>query len=168
MRQSGQINIRDLAAHHEVDHLSVSGVAGRADQMLIGRIEEEIVQVVVQMNAAHGERARIRETLARAIVMYGTLVHRLGVIGVADFPHLLEILQGRDEAFSGRCDVYGAYARAVSAIVAYRNHLQRSQIHRIQKHQRMGKVVCHHDIAAIARHGQIAAVDPRTDFGNRL
>ena len=43
MRQPRQIDFGDLPAHVEIHHLAGMAVAGGADQMVVGRIEEEIV-----------------------------------------------------------------------------------------------------------------------------
>ena len=57
VRHAVEVQLSDLAAHVQVDHLAVFCVAGRADQQPVRLVEEEVVQIVVEADASHREGA---------------------------------------------------------------------------------------------------------------
>ena len=60
MRQAGQFDVGDLAPDEQVHHLAVLALACRADEVLIRRVEEEIVEVVIEPDAPHRKQAPFR------------------------------------------------------------------------------------------------------------
>ncbi len=51
MREPRQVDFGDLPAHVEIDHLARMAVAGGADQVIVGRVEKEIVEDAVEHRA---------------------------------------------------------------------------------------------------------------------
>jgi len=56
MRQAGQLHVGDLAPNQQIYDLAVLAIPGRADQVVVGWVKEEVVEVVIQLDAPHRKR----------------------------------------------------------------------------------------------------------------
>ncbi len=90
MRQTGNVDVGDLSADHQVDDLAVSGVAGGAYEMFIGAVEEEVVEIVVKADLADGKGLRLLRRALNAVVVDEAVSGR--VVSVKHFPDLRDVL----------------------------------------------------------------------------
>ena len=168
MRHASQIEFGDAPPQVEVHHLTLFAVARGADQQAVRLVEEEVVQIVVQVYAAHRERpALARHALVQAVVVHGTVVYRQRLVRIGDLPHLRDVLERRDEAVPRRGVVYRAHPRFLAA-VAHRDDPDRFQIDRVQQHQAVRQIVGHHDVTPVSGDRQVAGVYAGADLGHVL
>ena len=121
-------------------------VAGGADQVLVARVEEEVVQQGVGGHSAH---------LCLAVFD-------------GDFPGFGNVFQGSNKAASGWCGVDGAYPGALSGIVFNGDKIQHLQIGGVEQHHGVGQVVCCQHIVAVSGNCDVAHVDAGANFGHHF
>ena len=167
VRHAGQVDAADLAANVQVHHLAAAAARG-ADQVVVMRVEEEIVEVIVEHDAARCERPRHRESFCHLVVVHEAVEHRRRVVVVAHFPDFGNVLERGDKALARRGVVHRRHARGLAVVILHIDHLERLEVARIEHHQRMRQVVRDHRIAAVARYREIARVDAGAHFGDEL
>ncbi len=156
MRQSRQIDIRNLAAHDQIDDLAVRRVTGCADNILVTDVEEEVIQIVVEPHAPNGKSLRLLRHSLVAVIVHDSVVH--GIVAVLDLPEFFQILECDDEAFTRWGVVNRAHPRTDALVVFDPDDFLESEVFRIQDDQAVGQVVRHHRVAPVGGNGHIARV----------
>ena len=90
----------DVAADREVDDDRRLALARRAEQVAVGRIEEEVVEWLRDFNPAQREQAlRFGQSLDHSLLVrvHQAGIHRRCVRIGGDLPDLRHVLQRRDE-----------------------------------------------------------------------
>ena len=60
--------------------------------MVIGLVEKEVVQIIVELDAAYREKPLFGQPLAHAVIMDVTVEHSRRLVEIANLPDFLQIL----------------------------------------------------------------------------
>src|SRR3989344_4873044 len=108
------------------------------------------------------------ELLAHAVVVHQPREDRFGLFIVGNFPHLGDILERGDKALARRGIVDGRDARRLPLASFDLDHLEGSQITRIQYHDAVWQVIADGDVFAVARDRGVARIDAGANLGDEL
>ena len=169
MGQSWHVDGGDRSADIEVDHHGLARIAPRSQKVAVIRVEEEVVERLIESDAAGTELAGLRNPLDHAglVAVDEPAIDRLGIVAIGDLPKFRHVLQSDDEAAAragvvDRADARGCLARTVGG----RNHFQRLQVGGIQNDQAVRQVIGRGDVAAIAGQRDVAQIDAGAHFRN--
>ncbi len=167
VRHAVKRQIGDLLAHVEVHHLA-DPLARGPHQLGIVLGEEEVVEHLGEDGAARVEVTGNEAAFALCVVVDVADRDVLDRLGVADLPHLADVLERGDEGLARGGVVHRRHPRALLAVAVHRRDgLDQVQL-AVEQHQRVGEVVGHRDVGAVGRCGDVAGVDAGTHLGHDL
>jgi len=146
VRHARQVQGSDDLARVQVEDLALPAAPRRSHQVAVVRIEEEIVQSILDRDAAQGKI--------------------LALMG--DLPNLRHVLECHHEAVARRRLVDGAHPRGRSVQRSRRDDSDEGQIRRIEQDDGRGQVVAHEHVTPIGGDGQVAGVDRGPGLGHCL